>query len=152
MRHGWCYGIAEGCRLSGCALVGGETAEMPGMYAAGHFDLAGFSVGAAERGSLLPGEVEAGDTLIGLPSSGVHSNGFSLVRRICSEAGLRWTEGAPWAPEVTVAEALDDSHPALRAPGAGAASCGPLACGSPYHPGAGCRAISHGSCWPGRAR
>ncbi len=100
------HGIAEGCRLSGCALVGGETAEMPGMYAAGHFDLAGFSVGAAERGSLLPGEVEVGDTLIGLPSSGVHSNGFSLVRRICSESGLRWTEGAPWAPDVTVAEAL----------------------------------------------
>jgi phosphoribosylformylglycinamidine cyclo-ligase len=100
------HGIAEGCRLSGCALVGGETAEMPGMYAAGHFDLAGFAVGAAERGSLLPGEVLVGDTLIGLPSSGVHSNGFSLVRRICAEAGLRWTEGAPWAPEVTVAEAL----------------------------------------------
>src|ERR1700677_1666166 len=72
------HGIAEGCRLSGCALVGGETAEMPGMYAAGHFDLAGFAVGAAERGALLPAGVRAGDVVLGLPSNGVHSNGFSL--------------------------------------------------------------------------
>jgi len=99
-------GIAEGCRQCGCALVGGETAEMPGMYAAGHYDLAGFAVGAAERGALLPGLVEPGDTLIGLPSSGIHSNGFSLVRRICAETGLRWTEGAPWSPDESVAQAL----------------------------------------------
>ncbi len=99
-------GIAEGCRLSGCALVGGETAEMPGMYAAGHYDLAGFAVGAAERGALLPGEVRAGDTLLGLPSSGVHSNGFSLVRRICGIARLGWADDAPWSPGQGTAEAL----------------------------------------------
>src|SRR5277367_3114547 len=80
-------GIAEGCKLAGCALVGGETAEMPGMYAAGDYDLAGFSVGAAERGTLLPVGVAAGDAILALPSSGVHSNGFSLVRRIIEKAG-----------------------------------------------------------------
>ena len=99
-------GIAEGCRLSGCALVGGETAEMPGMYAAGHYDLAGFAVGAAERGALLPGIVRPGDTLLGLPASGVHSNGFSLVRRICGIARLAWGDDAPWSPGELVAEAL----------------------------------------------
>jgi len=99
-------GIAEGCRLSGCALVGGETAEMPGMYAAGHYDLAGFAVGAAERGGLLPSGVAAGDALIGLPSSGVHSNGFSLVRRICAGTGLGWDDAAPFAPELTLGQAL----------------------------------------------
>ncbi len=99
-------GIAEGCRLSGCALVGGETAEMPGMYAAGHYDLAGFAVGAAERGRLLPSGVAAGDALIGLPSSGVHSNGFSLVRRICAGTGLGWDDAAPFAPELTLGQAL----------------------------------------------
>ncbi len=99
-------GIAEGCRLSGCALVGGETAEMPGLYAAGHYDLAGFAVGAAERGALLPGTVQAGDTLLGLPASGVHSNGFSLVRRICGVARLGWHDPAPWSPGETAAQAL----------------------------------------------
>jgi phosphoribosylformylglycinamidine cyclo-ligase len=83
-------GIAEGCKLAGCALVGGETAEMPGMYAAGDYDLAGFSVGAAERNALLPSNVRPGDAIIALPSSGVHSNGFSLVRRIFADAGLSW--------------------------------------------------------------
>jgi phosphoribosylformylglycinamidine cyclo-ligase len=81
-------GIAEGCKIAGCALVGGETAEMPGMYAAGDYDLAGFSVGAAERCALLPAGVAVGDAILALPSSGVHSNGFSLVRRILSGAGL----------------------------------------------------------------
>lgn len=99
-------GIAEGCRLSGCALAGGETAEMPGMYAAGHYDLAGFSVGAAERSALLPGMIEPGQTLIGLPSSGVHSNGFSLVRRIIEASGLTLSDPAPFAPGQTLGEAL----------------------------------------------
>ncbi len=99
-------GIAEGCRLSGCALVGGETAEMPGMYAPGHYDLAGFSVGAAERDALLPAGVAEGDILLGLTSSGVHSNGFSLVRRIVENAGLGWADAAPFAPGKTVAQAL----------------------------------------------
>jgi phosphoribosylformylglycinamidine cyclo-ligase len=99
-------GIAEGCRLAGCALVGGETAEMPGMYAPGHYDLAGFAVGAAERGRLLPAGVVAGDTILSLPSSGVHSNGFSLVRRICSIARLGWSDPAPWSPGEEVGAAL----------------------------------------------
>ena len=88
-------GIAEGCKIAGCALVGGETAEMPGMYAAGDYDLAGFSVGAAERGALLPAGVAAGDAILALPSSGVHSNGFSLVRRIIEKAGLSWESAVP---------------------------------------------------------
>ncbi len=99
-------GIAEGCRLSGCALVGGETAEMPGMYAPGHYDLAGFAVGAAERGALLPGRISPGDVILGLPSSGVHSNGFSLVRRIAAAAGLAWDAPAPFAPLMSLGEAL----------------------------------------------
>ncbi len=99
-------GIAEGCRQSGCALVGGETAEMPGMYAAGHYDLAGFAVGAAERGRLLPEGVEAGQTILGLPSTGVHANGFSLVRRILADAGLGYAAPAPFAPGQSLGEAL----------------------------------------------
>ncbi len=99
-------GIAEGCRQCGCALVGGETAEMPGMYASGHYDLAGFAVGAAERTALLPAGVAAGDAVLGLASSGVHSNGFSLVRRIIANAGLGWNDPAHFAPGQSLGEAL----------------------------------------------
>ena len=100
-------GIAEGGAESGCALIGGETAEMPGLYADGDFDLAGFAVGAAERGTLLPrAGLKAGDAVFGLPSSGVHSNGYSLVRRIAARSGLAWDAPAPFAPGRSLAEAL----------------------------------------------
>jgi len=100
-------GIAEGCRQAGCALIGGETAEMPGMYAEKDYDLAGFAVGAAERGTLLPREdLKPGDVVFGLPSSGVHSNGYSLVRRIVALSGLGWDAPAPFAQAKTLAAAL----------------------------------------------
>ncbi len=101
-------GIAEGCRLAGCALVGGETAEMPGMYAPGDYDMAGFCVGAVDRDKVLPklSEQKPGDILIGLGSSGPHSNGYSLVRRIVERSGLSWEAQAPFAPGLSMAEAL----------------------------------------------
>jgi phosphoribosylformylglycinamidine cyclo-ligase len=100
-------GIAEGCRQAGAALIGGETAEMPGMYAAGDYDLAGFAVGAVERGEQLIGDkVAAGDVLLGLPSTGAHSNGYSLIRRIIARSGLSLDAPAPFAPETSLGEAL----------------------------------------------
>ena len=100
-------GIAGACSEAGCALVGGETAEMPGMYAAGDYDLAGFAIGAVERGAALTGETVApGDVVLGLASSGCHSNGYSLVRRIVTEAGLDYGHGAPFAPGSSLGDAL----------------------------------------------
>jgi phosphoribosylformylglycinamidine cyclo-ligase len=100
-------GIAEGCKLAGCALVGGETAEMPGMYAPGDYDLAGFSVGAAERGGLLTAsDIKPGDVILGLPSAGVHSNGFSLVRRLIADHGIDLHAPAPFDATQSLADVL----------------------------------------------
>lgn len=99
-------GIAKGCADAGCALIGGETAEMPGLYREGEFDLAGFAVGAMERGAALPQGVAAGDVILGLASSGVHSNGYSLVRRVVERDGLSWNGPAPFANDTLGAALL----------------------------------------------
>lgn len=116
-------GIAEGCVRSGCALIGGETAEMPGMYPAGDFDLAGFAVGAMERGTALPEGVVEGDVLIGLASDGVHSNGYSLVRKLVEMSGLGWDAQCPWGEGSLGAALLTPTRlyvrPALEAVRAG---------------------------------
>jgi phosphoribosylformylglycinamidine cyclo-ligase len=99
-------GIASGCKEAGCALIGGETAEMPGLYADGDYDLAGFAIGAAERDALLPRDVRPGDRVLGLASAGLHSNGFALVRRVVETSGLTWHAAAPFGDGGPLGRAL----------------------------------------------
>lgn len=129
-------GIAEGCRRAGCALIGGETAELPGLYARGDYDLAGFAVGAAERENVLTGSTVApGDIVLGIASDGLHANGFSLVRMLCAEAGIGWNDPAPFDPAQELAGCL------LAPTRIYVRSCLAALCAE--NPGAGVRALAH---------
>ena len=119
-------GIAQGCALAGCALIGGETAEMPDMYPVGEYDLGGFCVGAVERDALMPRSVDGGDVMIGLASSGAHSNGYSLIRKIIADNGLTYQSPAPFDETITLGDAfieptriyIKSVHPLLQNPDA----------------------------------
>ncbi len=153
-------GITQGCREAGCALIGGETAEMPGMYADADYDLAGFAVGAVERGEQLTGaRVAPGHVLLGLASSGIHSNGFSLVRRLAADKRWRLADPAPFAPAITLLDALMAPTriyvravlPAIRAGRIDALAHitgGGLLENVPRVLPEGCRAVIDADCWP----